>query len=420
MSENAPGPDDPRTTSDPAAVRPDGVLGGTGESIVVQKAETGRRAAPADEEKPEVFASSVRRKPLSEAGYDQAPPRVGRLGVILGTVLAVLLVGSGITLWMANRSDSGDTKVAAADADPAPSASAEPTPTQEPVPPIKDTAKVLPAVSGVVGKKATIDVPKEKPDGTFVVKTLSEGTGPVVKKNDWTTVDYTATDWSTGKSIPSSYDKDGRPQMFQAGGGQLIPALDSSVAGRKVGSRVLVVAPPAAAFGAQGNEQLGIGATDTLLFVVDIVGSTDPAAIVSGTPSPAPSDMPQVKDNGKKAAEITVPKGVPAPTKLKSAVLIKGDGPKVTSGQQVVVQYTGLLYSNGKKFDSSLDRGTAFNFTTGGGQVIEGWDKGLVGQTVGSRVELVIPPSLGYKDQAQGDIPANSTLVFVVDILAAG
>ncbi|AXI80623.1 FKBP-type peptidyl-prolyl cis-trans isomerase [Peterkaempfera bronchialis] len=420
MSENAPGPGDPRGTSDPAALRPGGVMGGTGESIVVRKAETGRRAAPSTEEEPEVFASTVRRKPQSEAGYDEAPPGVGRLGVILGTVLAVLLVGSGVTLWLANRPDSGDVAPAAA-ADSAQSPSAEASePTEPTVPPIKDTAAVLPKVSGAVGTKARIEVPKEQADGTFVVKTLTEGDGPVVKKNDWVTVDYTAKDWTTGKDIPSSYDKGAKPQLFQAGAGELIAALDSSVAGRKVGSRVLVVAPPEAAFREQGNSQLGVGAKDTLVFAVDIVRATDPTAIVSGTPTDAPADLPQVKDNGKKAAEITVPKGVAAPKALKSAVLIKGKGPKVESGQKVVVQYTGLLYSNGKKFDSSLDRGSAFSFVTGGGQVIEGWDKGLVGQTVGSRVELVIPPSLGYKDQAQGSIPANSTLVFVVDILDAG
>ncbi len=112
--------------------------------------------------------------------------------------------------------------------------------------------------------------------------------------------------------------------------------------------------------------------------------------------------------------------GAAEPTELKSHVLIQGTGPKVESGEKVLVQYTGALWKDGKKFDSSLDKGQAFSFSVGGGQVIEGWDKGLQGVAVGSRVELVIPASLGYKDQAQGEIPANSTLVFVVDVLDAG
>ncbi|MCD0481324.1 FKBP-type peptidyl-prolyl cis-trans isomerase [Streptacidiphilus sp. ASG 303] len=419
MSENAPGPGDPRGTSDPAALRPGGAVGGTGESIVVRKAEVGRRVArPAEEEQPQVFASNVRRRPQSEAGYDEEPTGVGRLGVVLGTVLAVLLVGSGVTLYLANRGGD-DAAAPAAEAAQTPTAapSAPPQPT---VPPIKDTAAVLPTVTGAFGKPAVIQVPKAKPDGTFVVKTLSQGGGPVVKKGDWVTVDYTGKDWESGKAIPGSYDKGGHPQFFQAGAGELIAALDRSIAGHRVGSRVLVVAPPAAAFGAQGNPQAGVGPGHTLTFALDIVRATDPAAVVQGAPVPAPAGLPQVQDHGRKAATITPPKGVPAPKELKSAVLIPGKGPKVTAGQKVVVQYTGLLYSNGKKFDSSLDRGQAFSFATGGGQVIEGWDKGLVGQKVGSRVELVIPPSLGYKDQAQGSIPANSTLVFVVDILDAG
>jgi FKBP-type peptidyl-prolyl cis-trans isomerase len=420
MSENAPRPGDPRPAIDPAAVRPGGVMG-TGESIVVKKAEPGRRATPAAEEEPEVFASTVRRKPLSEAGYDADPPRVGRLGVILGTVLAVLLVGSGITVYL--RSDSNDSKPVADSAPTASESAPSPSPSPSPsvtVPPIKDTAAVLPTISGSFGKKATIEVPKKQPDGTFVVKTLTEGTGPVVSKGDWVVADYSAKDWTTGKSIPSSYDKGARAQLFQADAGELIPALDRSVAGRKVGSRVAVVAPPAAAFGSAGSSALGIGAKDTLVFVVDIVRATGPTATVSGTPTAPPADMPQVKDNGKKAATITPSKGVAAPTKLKSAVLIKGSGPKVTTGEKVVVQYTGVLYSNGKKFDSSLDRGEAFSFATGGGQVIKGWDQGVVGHTVGSRIELVVPPSLGYADQEQKGIPKNSTLVFVIDILDAG
>ncbi|MFD0346804.1 FKBP-type peptidyl-prolyl cis-trans isomerase [Kitasatospora aburaviensis] len=116
---------------------------------------------------------------------------------------------------------------------------------------------------------------------------------------------------------------------------------------------------------------------------------------------------------------ITIPPGQPAPTELQQAVLIKGEGKQVKAGQTLVVQYTGVLWSNGQQFDSSWSHGGAQALQIGTGSVIEGWDKGLVGQTVGSRVELVVPPALGYKDQAQGAVPANSTLVFVIDILEA-
>ncbi|MEV7780358.1 FKBP-type peptidyl-prolyl cis-trans isomerase [Kitasatospora sp. NPDC088351] len=434
MSEKASSPGGAGTANgnsagDPADSRPGGPLPGDGESIVVPPSILKQQAGWATpgeapraaggtktDEAPQIFASNVRRQEASEAGYAENPPGVGKLGVILGTVLAVLLVGSGITLYVVNRDDSKSSTAKPADA----AKSAPPTPTAEPVPPIKDNAKVLPTVTGEFGKKAGIEVPAEQADGSFVVKVLSEGSGPKVEKNSWTSVDYTAKDWTTGKDIPSSYDETGKPQIFQAGTDALIPALDQAVLGKKAGSRILVVAPPAAAFGAQGNPSMSIGAADNLVFVIDIQRSTVADAVVSGTVTPPPADFPQVKDNGKKPADITPVAGAADPTELKTHVLIKGTGPKVEKGEKVVVQYTGALFKDGKVFDSSLSKGQAFSFPVGGGQVIAGWDQGLEGQTVGSRVELVIPASLGYKDQAQGDIPANSTLVFVVDILDAG
>ncbi|QKW23000.1 FKBP-type peptidyl-prolyl cis-trans isomerase [Kitasatospora sp. NA04385] len=373
------------------------------------------------EQAPQVFASNQRKVPLSEAGYNEDPGGVGRLGVILGSVLAVLLIASGVTMYYVNK-DGGTKPAAKSDsATASPSAAPSDAPSQAPVPPIKDSAKVLPSVSGDFGTKAAITLPKEAPEGTFVVKELSAGSGAKVEKGNWVSVDYTAMDWQTGKEIPGSYgEENGKPQLYQAGGGSLIPALDNAVEGHKAGSRLLVVAPPAAAFGAQGSSDLGIGAGDSLVFVLDIRQATAPGAVLSGDVTPPPADFPQVKDNGTKAAEITPVKGAADPTELKSHVLIQGKGRKIEQGEKVLVQYTGVLYKDGKKFDSSLDRGQAFTFTTGAGQVIEGWDKGITGQNIGSRVELVVPASLGYKDQASDSIPANSTLVFVVDILDAG
>ncbi|MBV6700954.1 FKBP-type peptidyl-prolyl cis-trans isomerase [Kitasatospora aureofaciens] len=433
MTEKAPNPGGPGTAAndgpagDPAASRPGGPLPGDGESIVVPPsilkqqagwAKPGEGSRPAGgtktDEAPQIFASSVRKGDTSEAGYDENPPGVGRLGVILGSVLAFLLVGSAITLYMVNKDGSSDAKPDAAK-------TAAPTPTADPVPPIKDSAKVLPTVTGDFGKKADIQVPSDAPDGSFVVKVLSEGSGPKVDKKSWTSVDYTAKNWNTGKDIPSSFDKDQKQQIFQAGSDALIPALDQAVLGKKAGSRVLVVAPPAAAFGSQGKPDMSIGPKDNLIFVIDIRNTNAPDAVVSGTVTPPPADFPQVKDNGKKPAEITPVAGAADPTELKTHVLIKGTGPAVEKGEKVVVQYTGALFKDGKVFDSSLGKGQAFSFPVGGGQVIQGWDQGLAGQTVGSRVELVIPAALAYADKPpSADIPPNSALVFVIDILDAG
>jgi peptidylprolyl isomerase len=101
--------------------------------------------------------------------------------------------------------------------------------------------------------------------------------------------------------------------------------------------------------------------------------------------------------------------------------LIKGTGATVQSGQTISVNYTGVIWDTGKQFDSSWDRGEPIETVIGTGQVIPGWDKGLVGQTVGSQVLLVVPPADGYgtTGSSDGTIKGTDTLVFVVDILNA-
>ncbi|MGN6257226.1 MAG: FKBP-type peptidyl-prolyl cis-trans isomerase [Solirubrobacterales bacterium] len=98
--------------------------------------------------------------------------------------------------------------------------------------------------------------------------------------------------------------------------------------------------------------------------------------------------------------------------------LRKGNGPTAKAGDEVSVQYVGVLYSTGKLFDSSWARGEPFSFKLGAHQVIAGWDKGVAGMKVGGRRELIIPPALAYGEEGvYPSIPPRSTLVFVVDLL---
>jgi len=96
--------------------------------------------------------------------------------------------------------------------------------------------------------------------------------------------------------------------------------------------------------------------------------------------------------------------------------LVEGSGEEAKAGDRVLVHYIGALPS-GEVFDSSLIREEPFEFIIGAGMVIEGWERGVAGMKVGSRRRLVIPPDLGYGSQAIGPIPANSTLIFEVELL---
>jgi peptidylprolyl isomerase len=119
------------------------------------------------------------------------------------------------------------------------------------------------------------------------------------------------------------------------------------------------------------------------------------------------------------APTVVVPKGKP-PTSLESADLITGTGPAAKDGDSVTVEYVLATYSSGKVIQSSWTS-SAFTFTLGAGQVIPGWDEGVVGMKVGGRRELIIPPALGYGDQSPGPgISVNDTLVFVIDLQKIG
>lgn len=115
--------------------------------------------------------------------------------------------------------------------------------------------------------------------------------------------------------------------------------------------------------------------------------------------------------------EVTIPQGAP-PADLLIEDLVEGDGAEAEPGQQVSVHYVGVAWSTQQQFDASWDRGEAFEFGLGAGQVIEGWDRGVTGMRVGGRRRLTIPPDMGYGGRgAGGVIKGGETLVFVVDLL---
>ena len=170
------------------------------------------------------------------------------------------------------------------------------------------------------------------------------------------------------------------------------------------------------------NATLAFGVNDSnsagtsYLMVLTIVSKSKDLTKATGTKVlDVPADLPKVTlaKDGKPSIDMNGYKGSDT---LVSQDLIKGKGAEVKDTQTVVAHYTGWLL-DGTQFDSSWDRGTSSSFSLD--EVIAGWKQGLAGHTVGSQVLLVVPPDLGYGNKDSGKIPANSTLVFVVDILAA-
>jgi FKBP-type peptidyl-prolyl cis-trans isomerase len=135
-----------------------------------------------------------------------------------------------------------------------------------------------------------------------------------------------------------------------------------------------------------------------------------------------------MKKSEKTEQQNIVSQGGSAVDRVKTAsgleyeIIKEGTGESPKAGQQVTVHYTGWLDNNGQlgtKFDSSVDRGTPFTFMVGVGQVIKGWDEGVMGMKVGEKRRLIIPASLGYGAQGAGRvIPPNATLIFDVELIS--
>ena len=173
----------------------------------------------------------------------------------------------------------------------------------------------LPTVSGDFGSKPTVTIPKSDPPSSLRTSVLHEGTGRAVAKGDLIAIDYVGEIWKTSKVFDTSFEGTQTPAAFTIGTGQVIDGFDQGLTGRKVGSRVLLVIPPAQAYGSQGNSAAGIGPTDTVVFVVDLLGAHTKDEAATGAPAaPTPAGLPTVS-TGKGRPTITIPAGKP-PTKL--------------------------------------------------------------------------------------------------------
>lgn len=269
------------------------------------------------------------------------------------------------------------------------------------------------------GVAPTVEVPAPFAAPTSASRVVEEGDGRVVAEGDVIGMQYVLLNGRTGEPLDSS-DWAAEPTSLVVDESILV-GLRAGLVDKTVGSEVLVAVAPQDGFEAQASPaQEGIEASDTLIFYIDVVSAVPPRA--QGVPVPPQPGLPTVTLAADGAPTIAIPPGSEPPAELVIQRLIEGAGPVVEVGQTVVVQYTGVKYADGAVFDSSWTNGEPFTEVIGAGRVISAWDVGIVGLPVGSQVLMIVPPADGYGDVGQplAGISGTDTLVFVVDVLAAG
>lgn len=261
----------------------------------------------------------------------------------------------------------------------------------------------LPAVEGELGAAPTVTFSGGTPPAELESVVLTEGDGPTVEAGDLLVAHYQGQIWD-GDVFDSSYER-GAPAGFPIGVGAVIPGWDAGLVGKQVGSRVLLSIPPEQGYGEAGQPAAGIGGEDTLVFVVDLIGSYGSDA--GGDPEAEPTGAEEVlglQVDGALGAEgsVTVPEGVEEPTEMRVDVVATGTGPAV--GQGTVVVHYSITQWDGTAVGSTWQEGGPQAAIAGGTGGV--YDE-LLGIPVGSRVLFQMPAT----EQA----PAAAVVLDIVD-----
>jgi len=241
---------------------------------------------------------------------------------------------------------------------------------------------------GGYGVKPTLSFPNANPSTALQAKVLSNGSGPAVVKGQLLVADYLGQIWR-GKVFDNSYDRK-TPIATAIGLGQVIPGWDKALVGKRVGSRVLLVIPPADGYGTAGSTGAGIKGTDTLAFVIDIVSTYSKTDIGDKSAVPQQVLTAPVTVSGALGArpKVTVAKGAAIPKAAKTVLLAKSTGTPAKAGF-VVLQYEAVYYS-GTIADSSYARGQPQATSIGVKGQTNPFD-GVIGIPIGSRVLITTP-----------------------------
>lgn len=249
------------------------------------------------------------------------------------------------------------------------------------------------------------------------VTELAPGEGDAAGEEHLVDARYSLLNGSTGEVALSTYET-GETVSFDLADPGLLPGIRTALDGATPGSERLAAITSEELF-AQGAPELMIEPGDTVLIFFEILDVTIPLEQAEGTEVAPVEGLPEVSFEMPGPAQITIPEGADAPEEMVVQLLIEGEGEPTQAGQAVSVHYTGVSWDSGEMFDNSWERGTPFTVSPlGQAPVIDGWNEGLQGLPVGSRVMLVLPPEQAYGEQ--GHELSGQTLVFVVDILHAG
>ena len=294
------------------------------------------------------------------------------------------------------------------------SSGGEPSTTTSPTSaaPVPTASGPIPTVEGDFGVKPTVTIPDEDPADALVTKTVITGTGAVVQSGDLLVVQYLGETWDDGNVFDSSFER-GSPASFPIGVGQVIQGWDTALVGQTVGSRVVMAVPPSLGYGEAGNPDAEISGDDTLVFVVDILGTYPPgtgSAYASTSTNPILTGLPTVAGFPGAQPTVTVPAGTKPPTENTTVLLARGDGPEIEAGSYLILQYEAVTWNN-NAVGSTWTAGSPLGVSVGLAATPTPFDK-LIGSTVGSRLLLMVPA------QPSGDPAVDSTAV-VVDIIDA-
>ena len=247
-------------------------------------------------------------------------------------------------------------------------------------------------------------------------RVVAEGKGEAVKDGDVVKINYVAVNGRTGKQFDNSFKAES-PMTVTLKEGAILPGFVKGLTGQKIGSRVLVAIPPKDGFG-QAQDQLGIKADDTMVFLFDLVSKVPTKA--TGEEPELPQASPRIVEKDGQPTGVETTKDTPKdPKKAAAYVAIKGDGEKVGKDASITAHYVGQVYPDGKVFDESWPKGSPASFQLSG--LVKCWQDLIPGQTLGSRVVLVCPADTAYGDSPPegGTIKKGDTLTFVIDLLDA-